>query len=188
MVSLAHLWLPILLSAVFVFVASSLVHMVFKWHNSDYHGFSNEDEVRAAIAKGSPAPGQYTLPYCKDQKDMGSEATLAKLKEGPVGFIILRGPCAKGMNMGPMLFQWFLFCALVGLFTALILAHALAPGAGYKPVFHIAAIAAFMAYAFGSIPMGIWWGQPWRSVAKNLLDGLIYACLTAGTFGWLWPR
>ena len=186
MVSLAHLWLPILLSAVFVFVASSLIHMAFKWHNSDYHGFSNEDEVRAAITKGSPAPGQYILPYCTDHKDMGSEAMKTKMKDGPVGFVILRAPCP--MNMGPMLFQWFLFCALTGLFTALILMHAVAPGANYKMVFHTAALASFMGYAFGTIPMGIWWGQPWRSVAKGLLDGLIYAGLTAGTFGWLWPR
>ena len=186
MVSLAHLWLPILLSAVFVFVASSLIHMAFKWHNSDYHGLSNEDEVRAAITKGSPAPGQYVIPYCADHKDMGSEAMKAKLTEGPVGFMILRP--AGCMNMGPMLFQWFLFCALVGLFTALVLMHAAAPGADYKVVFHTAALCSFMAYAFGQIPMGIWWGQPWRSVMKGILDGLIYAGLTAGTFGWLWPR
>ena len=184
MVSLAHLWLPILLSAVFVFIASSLVHMVLKWHNSDYHGFSNEDEVRAAITKGTPAPGQYILPYCADHKDMGSEAMQAKMKEGPVGFMILRAPCP--MNMGPMLFQWFLFCVLVSLFTALLLVHAVPAVATYKHVFHIAALAAFMAYAFAIIPMGIWWGQPWRSVAKGMLDGLIYAGVTAGTFGWLW--
>ena len=187
MVSLAHLWLPILLSAVFVFIASSLVHMVFKWHNSDYHGFSNEDEVRAAINKGAAAPGQYIVPYCKDMKEMGSEDMQRKQKEGPLGFVILRQPGAT--NMGPMLLQWFLYCVLVSLATALVLAHCgLHPGAAYKAVFHVAALAAFMAYAFGSIPMGIWWGQPWGSVMKNLLDGLIYACLTAGTFGWLWPH
>ena len=101
MVLLAHLWLPILLSAVFVFIASSLIHMALKWHNSDYHGFSNEDEVRAAITKGSPAPGQYTLPYCADHKDFGTEAMKTKLKDGPVGFMILRAP--GPMSMGPML-------------------------------------------------------------------------------------
>ncbi|MBS1766499.1 MAG: hypothetical protein JST05_03725 [Acidobacteria bacterium] len=189
MATLAHLWLPILLSAVFVFIASSLVHMVFKWHNSDYHGFPNEDEVRAAITKGSPSPGQYVLPYCADHKDMASEAMKAKLEEGPVGFVILRAPCPGGMRMGPMLLQWFLYCVLVSFATALLLSHCgLHADAGYKAVFHVAALASFMAYAFGSIPMGIWWGQPWRSVMKNLLDGLIYACLTAGTFGWLWAR
>ena len=38
MVGLAALWLPILLSAVIVFVASSLIHMVSGWHKSDYPG------------------------------------------------------------------------------------------------------------------------------------------------------
>ena len=75
---------------------------------------------------------------------------------------------------------------VLSVFVALILAHSGLQG--YKPVFHTAAIAAFMGYAFGTIPMGIWWGQPWRSVAKGMLDGLIYACLTAGTFGWLLSR
>lgn len=187
MVSLAHLWLPIVLSAAFVFIASSLVHMVFKWHNPDYHGFSNEDEVRAAINKGAAAPGQYTIPYCADMKEMGSEDMQRKQKEGPLGFVILRQP--GKVNMGPMLGQWFLYCALVSFATALVLSHCgLHAGAGYKAVFHVAALVSFMAYAFGSIPMGIWWGQPWGSVLKNLLDGLIYACLTAGTFGWLWPH
>jgi hypothetical protein len=187
MVSLAHLWLPILLSAVFVFIASSLVHMVFKWHNSDYHGFPNEEEVRAAVNQGTPAPGQYILPYCRDMKEMGSEDMQRKYKEGPLGFVILRKPGAT--NMGPMLLQWFLYCGLVSLATALLLSHSgLHAGAGYRAIFHSAALASFMAYAFGSIPMGIWWGQPWGSVLKNLLDGLIYAGLTAGTFGWLWPH
>ncbi|MBS1783910.1 MAG: hypothetical protein JST24_00620 [Acidobacteria bacterium] len=186
MVSLAHLWLPILLSAVFVFIASSLIHMALKWHNSDYHGFSNEDEVRAAITKGSPTPGQYTLPYCADHKDFGTEAMKTKLKEGPVGFMILRAP--GPMTMGPMLFQWFLYILLVSVFAALVLVHVFAPGADYKHIFHVTALVCFMTYAFGLIPMGIWWGQPWRSVMKGMVDGLIYACVTAGTFGWLWPR
>ena len=186
MVSLAHLWLPILLSAVFVFVASSLVHMVFKWHNSDYHGLPNEDEVRAAITKGSPAPGQYILPYCKDHKDMGSEAMQTKYKVGPVGFLILRAP--GPMNMGSSLSQWFLFCLLVSLFAGYLAAHTLVPGTHYLQVFRVVGAAAFMGYALGGIPMGIWWGQPWRSVLKGMFDGLIYACLTAGAFGWLWPR
>ena len=42
MVSLADLWLPILLSAVLVFVASSLIHMVLGWHRHDFKGSSRE--------------------------------------------------------------------------------------------------------------------------------------------------
>ncbi|MGH8398737.1 MAG: hypothetical protein ACRETA_10910, partial [Gammaproteobacteria bacterium] len=66
MISLAHLWLPILLSAVGVFIASSIVHIALKfWHMPDYHGFTNEDEVGTAIRKGNPVPGMYMMPYGK---------------------------------------------------------------------------------------------------------------------------
>ncbi|HJW09382.1 MAG TPA: hypothetical protein VJ483_07075 [Holophagaceae bacterium] len=186
MVPLMQLWLPILLSAVFAFVASSLIHMALKYHNSDYHGLPNEDEVRATITKGAPAPGQYVIPYCSDHKDMGSEAMQTKFKEGPVGFLILRAP--GPMSMGASLFQWFLFCLLVSFFSGYLGAATLKAGVHYLQVFQVVGTAAFMGYGLGLIPMGIWWGQPWRSVAKGILDALIYACLTAGAFGWLWPH
>ena len=35
-VGLTSLWLPIVLSAILVFIASSLVYMVLQWHNSDW--------------------------------------------------------------------------------------------------------------------------------------------------------
>lgn len=57
MIPLASLWLPIIVAAVLVFVASSLVHMVFKWHNADYLKLANEDEVRDALRESAPAPG-----------------------------------------------------------------------------------------------------------------------------------
>ena len=81
MTSILNLWLPILLSAVFVFIASSLIHMVFKWHNSEYLKLSNEDEVRAAIRKESPGPGQYVLPWCPGMKEMESEAMKQKFAQ-----------------------------------------------------------------------------------------------------------
>ena len=49
MVSLADLWLPILLSAVLVFVASSLIHMVLGWHRHDFKKFGAEDAVMDAL-------------------------------------------------------------------------------------------------------------------------------------------
>ena len=52
MVTLQQLLFPILLSAVLVFVMSSLIHMVLKWHNTDYRKISNGDAVRAAISAG----------------------------------------------------------------------------------------------------------------------------------------
>lgn len=186
MPSILSLWLPVLVSAVFVFIASSLIHMVFKWHNSDYRKLSNEDEVRAAIRKDNPAPGQYVVPYCADMKDMGGEEMQKKYVEGPLGFLYLKP--AGVPSMGPSLISWFLYTAVVALFAGILTQHALPVGAHYRPVFHRVALATFMAYGLGSIPAGIWMGKPWRSVLKEMFDAVIYALLTAGTFGWLWPR
>jgi hypothetical protein len=52
----------------------------------------------------------------------------------------------------------------------------------------VAGTAAFLGYAAGAVPAAIWMGKPWRSAVKELADGLIYGLLTAGVFGWLWPR
>ena len=186
MLALISLWLPILLSAIFVFIASSLVHMVFKWHNSEYLKLPNEDEVRDAIRKESPGPGQYVLPYCTDMKEMGSEDMKKKYVDGPLGILYLK---PNGMpKMGPPMISWFLFNVLVAIFTGVLAWHTLHVGAHYRAVFHLVAIASFMAYGLGGIPGAIWMGRPWRSVFKELADAIIYALLMAGTFGWLWPR
>ncbi|HEV2213318.1 MAG TPA: hypothetical protein VGS99_08210, partial [Gammaproteobacteria bacterium] len=121
MVSLVQLWLPILLSAVGVFFASFVMHMLLKfWHMPDYHGFSNEGEVGTAIRKGNGAPGMYIIPYCKPE-DMKKPEFQEKMQQGPVGFFILRPPGA--MNMGKNLAQWFAFCLLVALFAAFLVCH-----------------------------------------------------------------
>jgi hypothetical protein len=31
-------------------------------------------------------------------------------------------------------------------------------------------------------------GKPWTNGIKDMIDGLIYAGMTAGSFGWLWPK
>jgi len=77
---------------------------------------------------------------------------------------------------------------VVGIFVACVAASTLASGTQYPKVFHVAGIAAFLAYGVGQIPDSIWKGQTWGVTAKHVFDGLIYALLTAGTFGWLWPR
>lgn len=186
MVSLMQLWLPILLSGAFVFIASSLIHMLLKWHNADYHGFANEDEVLAAVRRGNPAPGIYFVPHCNDMKQMAEPAMQAKYKEGPILKVVLRAGMAP--SMGKPLAQWFVYCLIVSLFCAYLGASVLPAGTPYLHVFQVIGTAAFMAYAFAAIPHGIWWGNPWNAVAKDLLDGLIYGLITAGTFGWLWPH
>jgi hypothetical protein len=186
MVSLAQLWLPIVLSAVLVFVVSSLVHTVFKYHNSEYKKLSNEDEVRAAINRGSPGPGQYIIPYVIGASDFKSPGVAEKLTEGPVGQLILRRPGLP--NMGSFFGQWFVYVLVISILAAVVAAHTVAVGAGHGFVFHVVGLVAFLAYAGSQAQFSIWAGQPWSSTLKNIFDGLLYALVTAETFSLLWPR
>ena len=184
---LAALWLPIVLSAVLVFILSSLIHMVFKYHNSEYKKLANEDEVRAAINKGGPpAPGMYVIPYCASPADFKNPVIAQKLTEGPNGQLILRSP---GMpKMGSFMGQWFVYTLVISLLTALVAAHTVSFGAGKPFIFHIVGLVAFLGYAGAQAPFSIWAGQPWSSTLKGMFDGLLYALVTAGTFTLLWPR
>lgn len=186
MVSLEQLWIPIVLSAVLVFVASSLIHMVFKWHNPDYHKFANEDEVRAAIRAGNPAPGQYVIPYCPDPKDMQKPEVQQKFKEGPNGFMMLRAPCAP--SMGAPLSQWFALNLVIAIVAGYLASRTVVAGASFLAVCRVVSLVTFLAYACGGLQYAIWFGKPWRSAAKDVLDGFIYGLVSAAAFGWLWPR
>ena len=186
MVSLGALWLPVLLSAVFVFVVSAIIHMVLKYHNTDVRQLANEDAVRAAMRAGNPAPGMYVTPYCRDMKDMEKPEIKQKFIEGPVAVVYVRAPGPA--SMGPALGQWFVFCLAVSFFVAYIAGHVLPAGTPYLSVFRVVGATAFLAYAAGDVPAAIWMGKPWGVVAKDVVDGLVYGMVTAGTFGWLWPR
>ena len=179
-VSLMSLWLPIVLSAVLVFIASSLIWMVVKYHNSDWQKIPDEETARAAL-KGT-SPGQYTIPHAATMADRQSEEWQAKYKEGPAAMVTVFPH--GDLGMGKQLVQWMIYCLIVSLLVAYLTSVALSPGAAYLKV---AGTVAVLAYA-GAAPLNsIWFGAPWGSTAKHVLDGLIYGLLTAGVFGWLWP-
>ena len=185
MISLTQLWMPIIGSAVAVFVLSSLVHMVLKWHNADYRKLANEDEVRAAIRKASPAPGQYVVPHCLDMNAMKSPEQVQKFKDGPVGFIVLKANGAP--RMGKALALWYLYTVVVAVFAGYLASRTLPAGAAFAAVFRMVATVDFLTVTGGSVQNGIWMGKPWGSVAKDALDGLIYAAAIGAVFGTLWP-
>jgi len=45
----------------------------------------------------------------------------------------------------------------------------------------------FGGYALALLQNSIWYKRAWNFTLKSMADGLVYALLTAGTFGWLWP-
>ncbi|MBL9202450.1 MAG: hypothetical protein JNL39_18210 [Opitutaceae bacterium] len=183
--AILSLWLPILLSAVVVFVISSLIHMVLKWHASDYNGFANEEAVRAAIRAGNPTPGRYVVPHCNDMKEMGSEAIQQKYREGPVAHVMVgpNGAPTMGKQLG-LWFAWSLAVAVVAAYLALR-NHWLDPkhAAGAAKM---VGMVTFIAHGFGTVTESIWGMRPWSMSAKYLLDSVLYAAGSAGVFLWLW--
>ncbi len=186
MVPVTSLWLPILLAAVLVFVASSLIHMVLGFHKHDLLRVAKEDEAMDALRPFALTPGDYALPCAGSMKDAQSAAFAEKLARGPVVFftVVPSGP----RNMRRQLGQWFVYAVVVGVFAAYIAGRALAPGAHYLQVFRFAGCTAFVGYSLALWQGSIWWGRSWTTTVKSTVDGLIYALLTAGAFGWLWPR
>ena len=185
MVSIFALWLPILLSAVAVFIISSIIHMVLKYHNNDFKALPSEESVMNDLGKHNIPPGEYHFPHAKDMKEMGSPEFIEKMKKGPVAFMtVLENAPPK---IGGQLFLWFIFSLIVGIFAAYIAGHALGPGAHYLSVFRIVGFTAFTCYSMAIIPQSIWYKKKWSTTFKSMFDGLVFALFTAGIFGWLWP-
>ncbi len=185
MISVMSLWLPILLSAVFVFVVSSIIHMVFTYHRSDFGKVPAEDDVMDALRKFNIPPGDYVIPCAGSSAEMKTPEYTEKTMKGPVAFmtVIPSGPPAMGASLA----QWFLYCIVVGIFAAYIASRALDPGAHYLSVFRFAGATAFAGYGLALLQNSIWYKRSWSATLKSVFDGLVYALLTAGTFGWMWP-
>ncbi len=182
---LADLWLPILLSSVIVFIASSILHMVIPIHKADFKKIPGEEGVLAAMREQGVKPGQYMFPCAGSMKDMCTPEMTEKYKLGPVGYatVLPNGTPAIGKS----LIQWFLYSVLISIFVAYIGHLALSHGAEYRPVFRVTGTVAVLAYGIAAIPDSIWKGVSWCTTAKFIFDGVVYGLLTAGTFGWLWP-
>lgn len=185
MVSIISLWLPILLSAAIVFVVSSLIHMLLPYHRSDFGKVPSEDEVMEALRKFNIPPGDYVIPRAGSPEVMRSPEFTAKVTKGPVAFMTVMK--SGKPSMAGNLVQWFIYCMVVGIFAAYIAGRALGPEAHYLEVFRFAGCTAFVGYALALLQNSIWYKRNWSATLKSMFDGLIYALLTAGTFGWLWP-
>jgi hypothetical protein len=186
MVPVASLWLPIVVSAVIVFLASWIVHMFLPFHRSDFAKLPQEDAVLDALRSLNIPSGQYLAPYANTSAQMKQPEYVEKRKRGPALFLTLATGADPGM--GKALAQWFVYLLVISLFAAYLAHRAIASGAPYLAVFKFVGVTAFMAYALGHAHQSIWYRQAWRTTANYAVDGLIYSLLTAGVFGWLWPR
>lgn len=185
MVTIPELWLPILLSAVAVFLASSVINMFLTYHRSDYARVPDEDQLMADLRRAGVGPGEYAFPHATTPAEMNSEAWIARATQGPVGMMTIRpaGPPAMGRNLA----QWFAYALFVSLLAAYLASRTIAPGSDYLSVFRLTSTIAFSAYVLALWQHAIWFGRSWSTTLKFTFDGLVYAMLTGGFFGWMWP-
>jgi hypothetical protein len=186
LVAVTSLIVPIVLSAVIVFVASSIIHMVLPYHRRDWQKLAREEDVMNALRPFTLAPGDYLMPCPTGPQAMKDPAFVERRTKGPVAVMTVMPSGAP--SMGKSLAFWFVYTLAVSVFAAYLSGRALAPGVDYLDVFRFAGTTAFLAYSFALLQNSIWYARNWRMTLLSMLDGLIYGLLTAGTFGWLWPR
>ena len=179
------LWIPIVLSAVIVFIGSSIIWMALPIHKKDYKKLGDkEPAVMEAVRSWNLGGGMFMFPFC-DPKDRNSPEAKEKMAKGPWGVMSLQ---AKPWSMGPMMGMWFFNLLLISFFVAYIASNALPAKAEYLKVFQIVGATAFLAYGGNALTDSIWKGRPWSQLPGSLFDAIVYACLTAGVFGWRWPH
>jgi len=186
MIGIVALWLPILLSAAIVFIASSVIHMMTPLHKGDYASVPDQDGVMGALRPFAIPPGDYIMPRAGSMKDMQTPEFIEKQRQGPVLImtVLPNGP----WTMTGALINWFLYSVVVGVIAAYVTSRALPVGASYLEVFRFAGVTAFTGYSLALWQFRIWYRRSLRTTIISTIDGLVYACLTAGVFGWLWPQ
>ena len=185
MVPVLSLWLPIVLSAVAVFLVSFILHMLLRYHHNDWSRLPAEDEIRDALHRHNIPPGNYMTPWGGGPEAMKDPVWLAKYERGPVATLTFMRSGKPSMT--DELIQWFAYSVVVSIFAAYIAGRALSPGADYLDVFRFAGATAFASYALAGWQETIWYKRKVSTSLKNTFDGLVYALVTAGMFGWLWP-
>jgi TctA family transporter len=182
-VPLTALWLPILLSAIFVFIASSILWMLLPfWHQRDYGRIADDKPIVSALT--AVASGLYVVPWM-DWKNATPEQQ-AEMQKGPAAFLTVRNPSA--FSFPRTLSFYFLYILVAVVFAAYITSRTRAAGAEYLEVFRVAGTAGFLIFGLRGFPDSIWYGKPWKVTFKEAIDGVIYGLLMGGTFGWLWPK
>ena len=185
MVSLAALWLPILVATVLVFMSSNLIWMVLNLHKNDWKPLPDEDAFAEVVNAQKVGRGEYSFPYVTSPEDWKSEAWQEKFQRGPVGFLTLKTP--GDMGMGKSMASWLIFIVVIEVFVAYLTGEARGAGASFAAVLQIAGTAGILGFAGAEAPQAIWMGRSWRNASKMMFDGVVYGLVSGLAFAWLWP-
>jgi hypothetical protein len=186
MVGLSALWMPIVLTSVFVFIALMIIHGLLCWHKADMAALPGEATVLETLRGMNVQPGDYRFPHGITVEEMTAPEFVEKMKQGPVGIMTV-WPNGE-IRMGRMMGQWFVYSLVIAVFAAYLTGRTRAPGAAYLEVFRVSGAVTFCCYVVAHWQNWIWWGRSTRFTLTHSLDGIIFALITGATFAWLWPR
>jgi hypothetical protein len=184
MVTVIDLWLPILIAAIVVFFASSIMWMLLPHHHKDIQFLEDKESGYVeAIKSLDIKPGLYMYPGC-DHKDSKSKEVMDRWNAGPWGVLtVFPGKPNFGMN----LVKTFLAFLVITIFVAYITGVGVGPGADYLHVFRVAGAAAVLGHCMGGLCGAFFMGKPTRFIITDFIDGVVYALLTAGIIASMWP-
>ena len=181
---LTPLWLPILLSAVVVWVASAIVWMALPHHKRDFIALPDEDGFMEHVRKSGLGPGNYVFPDFRGRDAMKSEKVCKALESGPVGHLSL---WPTPLTMGGKMVATFVVFLVVSTLIAYLTRVALPGAAPFGKVFQVATTAGVLAYCFSFIPNAVWFGAYRRTIVAGIVDGVVYGVITGAIFAWRWP-
>jgi hypothetical protein len=186
---LAQLWLPIVVSAVLVFVLSAATHMLLPARKTEWGRLAKEGDVQAALR--GLTPGLYAFPASSTPGENPTPEDMKRWAAGPSGWLSLvpAGPINMGRNLGLSL--------LMNLFVSFTAAYIATLTLGSVPlqlfphervVFRVISTIGFIAYFAGPIYEAIWYWKPFRSLAMGAVDALLYGLAMGVTFSMMWPK
>lgn len=174
-----QLWLPILVSSVVLFVASSIAWTVLTHHDSDFQRIPQEDPFMASVRGLSLPAGSYIFPHMT-HKDAKDPAAQEKYRQGPRGKIVVWDMPHMGRNLG-LTFLLFLVIAAVVAYAAWV---AMGPGIGFTKAFRVVGTIGVLVFASSGQLNAIWFP---RRTFNDFLDGIVYGLLMGAIFGYFWP-
>lgn len=181
---LAQLWLPILLSAAAIWIASAVIWMVMPHHKNDFQKVPNEDALISALKSLNLPTGSYHFPHCGTHKESRDPEFQRKWKEGPAGMLNIM----KCDGMGKNMILTFLVQLVANTCIAYLATFSLDRGIPFIDSFRFFATAGALTWCFASLPNQIWFGASRSAKIACFIDGLIYAAITGAIFAAFWPK
>lgn len=178
-----QLWLPIIASAVAVWMLAAMAWTALPHHKGDFSKLAGEDALMDALRPMNIPPGNYMFPKCS-HKEAQSPEFKAKWERGPAGTLSV---WPSTMNMAKPMILSFLVYLAASVLIAYVGSMTLPAGTGFSKVFQVLGTAGVLAYCFGGLPQGIWFRAYPRAMVACFIDGVVFGLATGAIFAWLWP-